>query len=86
LCRDAKEVCSILPGDTILPDEPEVYLVDERRRLECVIDAFAPKIRRGGPPELPVDERQQIVASLQIAMPPRPEQSADVTGWLPLRS
>ena len=70
LCRDAKEVCSILPVDLALVDEPEVDLVDERRRLQRVVSSLAPKLARGRPAELSVDEREQLIERSPIAATP----------------
>ena len=58
LCRDTKEVRSILPIDLALVDESDVRLMNEGRRLQGVVGALAPKLARGNAPELPIDERQ----------------------------
>ena len=59
LRRDAKEMASILPIDLALVDEPDVHLMNKRRRLQGVVGALAPKLARGNAAKLPVDERQQ---------------------------
>ena len=46
---DPKKVCSILPPDIALLDEPEECLVDECSRLERVIGTLAPQVSRSLP-------------------------------------
>ena len=70
LCRDAKKVCPILPVDLALIDEPQVDLVNERRRLQRVVSPLAPKLARGRPAELGVDEREQQIERSPIAATP----------------
>ena len=75
LCRHAKEVRSILPHDTLLTHQSQVGLVDEGGWLQGVIGAFAAEIGGRAPPELLVDERQQFLPRMKVAVPPRPEQA-----------
>jgi len=66
-----------LPGDSTWTDQSKECLVDKRRGLQRVIGAFAPEARRRASSKLLIDERHQIVASLQIATFPGPKQSCD---------
>jgi hypothetical protein len=70
LCRDAKKVGSMVPVDLALVDEPEVDLVNERRRLQRVVSPLASKLARGRPAELSVDEREQQIERSPIAATP----------------
>ena len=70
LCRDAEEVRSILPVDMALVDEPEVDLVNERRRLQGVVRPLASKLPRGRAPKLCIHERQQLIERSPIAATP----------------
>jgi hypothetical protein len=68
LCRDAKKVGSILPVDLALIDQPQVDLVNERRRLQT----WSARSRRAGarpPGELSVDEREQQIERSIAATP-----------------
>jgi hypothetical protein len=56
-----KEMCPILPIDLALVDEPQVHLVNKRRRLQGVVGPFAPKLARGNAAELRIDEWQQLI-------------------------
>ena len=72
LRRHAEEVRAVLPDDALLADEPQVGLVNERRRLQRVLDPFAAEVGRGPPPELVVDHLHQVVARFQVTSDPRP--------------
>ena len=78
---DAKKVRAVLPGDALLPDQLEVDLVHERGRLKGVSGGFVTQEARGLLSQLAIDERQQIIACLQVALAPRAQQSAHVARW-----
>jgi hypothetical protein len=52
LCRDTKEMRSILPIDLALVDEPDVHLMNEGRRLQGVVGPLVSKLARGNAVEL----------------------------------
>ena len=80
LRRNAVEVRAILPDDALLPDQSQIRLVDECRRLKGVVRPFAAEIGSRAPPELLVDQGHQFLACLEVAFAPRPQQAADRTG------
>src|SRR5688572_21060750 len=55
------EVRAILPAFRTVLHQPEVGLVNERRRLEGLARTFPPQIRGGQPAQLFVDDRQECV-------------------------
>ena len=57
LRRHAKEVRPVLPIGLSLIDEPQVDLVHERRRLECVVGPLHPELPVGHATELRIDPR-----------------------------
>src|SRR5262245_4795239 len=63
-----------------LSDQSEVRFVNERGGLERVIPALMPQIADGSAPEFAVDERQQVIARLDIAEGPRPQQTTHPIG------
>ena len=63
-------------------DEPEVRLVDERRRLEAVARALARHAAARDPVQLPVDERNQSLEGTLVALPPLEQQPGDVRGMV----
>ena len=70
LCRDAEEVRPILPVHLALVDEPDVDLVNERRRLKGVVSPLAAKLARGRAAKLCVNEREQLIERSPIAATP----------------
>ena len=80
LRRDAKEVAPILPGYSILSNQPHEGFMDKRRRLERMILTFASQVGPRSPPQLVINERQHSVARRDVTFPPRLEQSADLAG------
>ena len=76
--RGAKKMRSILPVDLTLIDEPEIRLVNQRGRLERVVDPFFPKLARGDAAHLRVDERQQLVKRTAVAATPVREERRDL--------
>jgi len=71
---------AIAPLNLPLIDQTHVRFVDQRGRLQCVIDRFVPKVTGGDAPELVVHQREQIVERLAAAAAPRHEQLGDVRG------
>jgi hypothetical protein len=75
---DAKEVRPILPVDLALIDHPQVNLVNERRRLQCVGGAFASELAAGHATQLRIDQREQLIQSTAIAAAPVGEKRRHV--------
>src|SRR6185436_11511506 len=74
------EVRAVLPGDLALVEQPDVGLVRERRRLERVARAFAPKVAAGETAHLVVHEREERVQRALVALTPAKERSGDIGG------
>src|SRR3954466_3114139 len=68
----------------VLLDEPQIRLMDQRRRLQGVPDALAPQVGSGAPPQLLIHHAQQPVPRLHVPVAPRLEQTAHVIArwWL----
>jgi hypothetical protein len=73
-----EEMCPIAPIDLPLVDEAKVDLVHERRRLQRLTRAFAPKERRGSPSELSVHSRDQLIPRLEVALVPGLQKRGDI--------
>ena len=69
-CSKGKEVSAILPVHVIKVDQPQVDLVDERRRPERVVRPFSPQVVPRAPAQLVVDERRHALEGCTIASPP----------------
>src|SRR5215510_8384181 len=78
LSGDTEEMSTILPIDLALVDEPDVRLMYQGRRLQGVVGALAPKLARGHPAKLRVDEWQQLTERSAVATAPIAEQCRDV--------
>ena len=74
----AKEVRPVLPVDLSLIDEPDEHLVHKGRGLQGVVSPLAPKLARGHPAKLRVDEWQQLTERSAVATTPIAEQCRDV--------
>jgi hypothetical protein len=70
LGRDGKEMRAVLPANISLIDEAQIRLVNERRRLERVVGAFAPARARRDPAQFPVHERNQGIEGVAVALLP----------------
>src|SRR5262249_24581897 len=80
LRRDAQEVRAPLEAPLgVLVDEPEVGLVDQRRRLERVVGRLPAHHPRGDPVELVVDDREQLVAGSRVARAQAREETRGLT-------
>lgn len=60
VCRNREELRPILPSDLTLVNDPEVGLVDQRRRGHRVVRAFPLKIATRQPTQLAVNRLDQI--------------------------
>jgi hypothetical protein len=80
LRRHTKEVRPILPIDLPLIDEPQVHLMNERRRLQGVAGPLAAKLARRYATEFRVDEWQQLIERTAVAATPSTKQRRDVAG------
>ena len=69
---------SVLPGRLTLTIETEVGLVHERGRLEAVARALAAQMHGRATPELPVEQLQRAIASVEIARGPGAEELGDL--------
>ena len=68
LSSDPKKMGAILPGD-ILIDQPEIRLVDQGRWLQRVIRTFSSQIMTGQATQLVVNQGQEPIESLRVAIP-----------------
>ena len=78
LCRDPVEVRTAPPVDVPLFDEAQVGLVHQRSRLQRVPAALEAKPAGGDPAQFGVDERQQAIEGMPIALTPAVEQRGDL--------
>ena len=72
--RHREEVRAVLPMHLLHFDEPEVRLVDERRRLQRVAGSLTAHVVAGDAPQFLIDERQQRVERVGIPLVPGQEQ------------
>ena len=70
LCRDSKEMGSVLPVHVALIDQPQIDLVHQRRGLERVPRPLAAKLSCRDPAQLFVDEREQLIERTLVAATP----------------
>jgi hypothetical protein len=70
---------AILPPEALCARQPNECFVDQRRRLESVIAPFAGHIAPSQSPELGLDERQQVLERLRIAVAPGSKQVGDLS-------
>jgi hypothetical protein len=75
-------MCAVAPRDAVLPNETQERFVDERRRLKGVVRPLASKIAGGAPPQLSINQRQDVVSGAHIAPTPRSQKVADRAGWI----
>jgi hypothetical protein len=76
LRRHPEEMRAVLPGHTALSDQPEIRLIHQRRWLQRVVRPLVTQVGRRTPPQLLIYQRQQVVACLEVAVPPRTKQRA----------
>ena len=79
--RDAEEVAAVLPAHVLLPDQPQIGLVHERRGLKRVIPTLAPHVGTGGATQLAVDGGKEPLLIVRRAGPPPPEQGRQIVSW-----
>ena len=72
--RHREEVGAILPLDAIEVDEPEVRLVDERCRLQCVTSALMSQVLPGQLTQLLIHQWQEPVEGCAFPISPREQQ------------
>lgn len=75
-----EEMCAVVPRDVLRVDQPEIRLVDERRRLETVSRTLSCHTAPRDPVELPMDERNQSLEGTLVALPPFEKQPGDLRG------
>ena len=75
-----EEVRAVLPTRPILIDEPEVGFVNERGRLEGVVAPLPAQIGCRAPPQVLVNQLEEIVARLHVATPPGAQQDRPRSG------
>jgi len=80
LRRHAKEMRAVLPGNSLLTDQPEVRLVDQCCRLQRVVPTLVAKVAGRPPSQLSIDERQQIVPRLEVTPAPGSNEIAGRAG------
>jgi transposase len=72
--------------DPVLPvhqagiDQPQVGLVDERRRLQALAGMLAAQAATRDLPQLVVHERHKLAKCRIVAAPPRQQERRDVRG------
>ena len=71
----SEEVRPSLPVWVFLINQPQVGLVYERGWLQRVTWGFLPQVAGGQLPELPVDQRREVLQGLLISLRPLGEQS-----------
>ena len=75
LGRDGEEVSMVLPINPPLADQPQVCLVNQRRRLESVVVPLVLKISGRPAPEFLINQGQEIVLRVSVASRPRLKQA-----------
>ena len=75
-----EEMRAVLPLDVFGVDQPQIRLVDERRRLKAVPGTLSCHAASRDLVELPVDERNQSVEGGLVALPPFQKQPGDLRG------
>jgi hypothetical protein len=65
---------AVLPPNLMHFDQPQVCLVDKRRRLQRVTAPLAPHVPGGHAAQFLVDERQERVERAGVALIPGEEQ------------
>jgi len=64
----AKEVRAVLPGQVPGSNKPQPSFVDERGGLQRMTGGFVRHLVRGEAAEFLIDQREQFIGSLAIAM------------------
>lgn len=71
---DRQEVRPILPVNPLMVDQPQIGLVNERRRLERVVAPLPAQLACRARPQVSMDQIEQIVARLNVSARPRAQQ------------
>jgi hypothetical protein len=78
--RNAEEMRTVLPPHTLRTRQPNECFVDERGRLKSVFAPLSRHVASSQPPELGLDERQQVLERLRITVAPGSKQMSDLPG------
>jgi len=68
---------AVVPRDVLRIDQPEIRLVDEDRGLQTVAGAFSSHTTPGDLMELAMDERNQSLEGILVALPPFEKEPGD---------
>jgi hypothetical protein len=79
---DGEEVRAIVPCHGFRIDQPEIRLVDERRGLQAVIRPLVPDVPLRDSMELCVNERNQPLQGVVVALPPFQKQPGNLRGMV----
>src|SRR6185503_15267476 len=82
LRRNSEEMRAVLPPRISLIDEFEIRLIDERRRLQCVLATLASQVVTGQTSQLAVDQRHQFFECRLIALSPIDKKLRDAFAGL----
>jgi len=74
---DADEMRPVPPLDAVCVNQPHERLVDQRCRLQRVVAPLASHVASGEPPQLCLDQRQQRLQRLLVAVAPGLQQLGD---------
>src|SRR5205814_612227 len=74
---DGKKVRAVLPRDVLRGNQPQIGLIDERRRLQTVPDGLMTDVLPRDAMELVVDQRDQSIERALVPLAPFEEQSGD---------
>ena len=77
-----EEMRAVVPRDGLRVDQPEIRLVDERRRLKAVTRALVPYVPPRDLMELSMDERNQPIEGRLVALPPFEKEPGDLRGMV----
>ncbi len=75
---DAEEMAAVLPARLVLPEQPKADLVDEGGRLKHAIRALAGQVARRHAVQLVIDEWQQPLECVLVAVAPDAKQTGDI--------
>ena len=73
---------AVLPVNSRLVNQPQIGLVNERRRLERVVAALSTQIPRGARPQVSMDQTEEIIARLHVSACPRAQQECSRAGFV----
>src|SRR6185295_4274721 len=76
--RDCKEMCPVLPADPPNVDQPQIRLVHERGGLEHMPGTLGPHFTTRQTSQLVLDQRQQSVQCVMVALGPTREKGRDL--------